>query len=429
MLIERIFGGSARFRSNFVKIASASLIAQLIGLISLPFLTRIFSSSEFGVLTTYTMIQGIGLGFITGRLDWIIPNAKTKRQAIKLIGVGVLFVVFFMLVCALIVMAFKEPIALWFKLPTNHIVLELLPIGLLAGGFQLLFQAWFIFKGDLGAVGWSKLAQSIITLTVSLGAGLLTFTTNGLVLGYVAGLLAAASVLLWKSEGAFPRFTKVDLKHYYRRAQVYGTQILSSVGLSLVNVCLTMSLIMLILTFYGNTILGWYGLVFRIATAPIGLITTALAQSFWTDAAILVKKDPEQLWAFYKNSILRLIVLALPMCLVFLCGPFYIPLLFGAEEWSGAGVILMAVTPYLFGMIVFSPTTHLIVYGKAHWQLMCDVSTLGLSVIVFSTLAKTGFDAHIAIFGSSLVMLFGYLARFVIHKKANTQATLKMKSS
>jgi len=114
-------------------------------------------------------------------------------------------------------------------------------------------------------------------------------------------------------------------------------------------------------------------------------------QSFWSDAAILVKTKPEQLKRFYLQSTKRLCVVAIPFTLIYLCGPLYIPLIFGREEWSGAGVILMSVTPYLFGMIVFSSTTHLIVYDKAHWQLLCDLTT-------------------------------GYILRFFVHLKANRAA-------
>jgi len=65
----------------------------------------------------------------------------------------------------------------------------------------------------------------------------------------------------------------------------------------------------------------------------------------------------------------------MPFAVVFLFGPFYVPWVFGHEEWRRAGFLLMAVTPYLAGILIFGPTTHLIVCKKAHRQLGCDLLT------------------------------------------------------
>lgn len=422
-LLEALFGGSERFRSNFIKIASASLAAQLLGLLSLPLLTRLFSAENFGVLTSFTMAQSLCLALVTWRTDWIIPNARHDGQARRLLFLGSLILGVMTIIFSTCVFFFRLPLAKLLKLPVDSFVIELLPIGLFAGGLQFLLQSWYIYKGDLTAVGWSKLVQAVSVLLISLGAGFLAFTDNGLVLAYVFGLVSAA-FFLWiykRRQGLDILKARTNTKQIAVRLRYYGGQLAASTGLSFANICLLSSLTFLILFYYGNTVLGWYGLVFRLATAPIGLITTGLVQSFWADAATLAKTDPRALRKFYLSSTGRLAILATPMALVFLAGPIYIPIVFGAEEWSGAGPILAAVTPYLVGMIVFSPTTHLIVYNKAHWQLVCDLITLGLSVIVFALAANSGASATTAILSSSLCMLFGYLLRFAAHLHANTK--------
>jgi O-antigen/teichoic acid export membrane protein len=422
-LLEILFGGSERFRSNFIKIASASLAAQVLGLLSLPLLTRLFSAQDFGVLTSFTMAQGLCLALVTWRTDWLIPNSRHDGQARRLLFLGSLILGVMTTIFAICVFTFKIPLAKILKLPADSFIIELLPIGLLAGGAQFLLQSWYIYKGDLTAVGWSKLVQAATVFIISLAAGFLAFTANGLVVAYVLGLVFAAS-FLWiykQRQGLKVQQTSQSMRQVFLRLKHYGGQLAASTGLSFANVCLLSSLTFLILVYYGNTVLGWYGLVFRLATAPIGLITTGLVQSFWADAATLAKSDPRALRKFYIRSTGRLAILATPMACVFLAGPIYIPIIFGADEWSGAGPILAAVTPYLVGMIVFSPTTHLIVYNKAHWQLICDLTTLVLSVTVFSLVASSGASATIAILSSSLCMLFGYFLRFSAHLIANTK--------
>ncbi|HFB55255.1 MAG TPA: hypothetical protein ENJ46_04960, partial [Hellea balneolensis] len=325
VLLKHLFGGSERFRQNFVKIASATVLAQILGLLSLPILSRLFSSTDFGILTTYMMVQGISLALVTGRVDWLIPNVKRKRHAQRLISMGVMISLVMVVVIAAIFMGFEAHILAHLHLEEHALILWLVPLGLIAGSLQLLFQSWYVFRGNLGTVGWSKLAQAVVTLVLSLIFGVLALTGNGLVIAYIAGFFAAAFVLIRKNPEALPSFTFKKMKIYSKLLRIYFLQLLSLTGLSLTNIAMTMSLTFLILTFYGTQVLGWYGLVFRIATAPIGLITTALVQSFWTDAAILAKSNPVQLRQFYIKTLARLSMLSIPLGILFLCGPLYIP--------------------------------------------------------------------------------------------------------
>lgn len=421
--LERLLGGTDRFRKNFLKIASASLLAQTMGLLSLPILTRLFSAENFGALTTFLMVHSVLLAFITGRVDWIIPNAKSNQDARSLMQIGTWLALLFIFVIGLLLTLFKSQFLLYFKFPSESILTELLFIGLIAGALQLLLHAWFVYKGDLSAIGWGKLAQASATLIVSITLGLLGFLTTGLISAYIIGFFAAAAVLICKGSDAFTNLSpKAFLVESPQKITTYTSTIIFNSALSITNVFMNMSLVFLIMIFYNNTILGWYGIVFRMATAPIGLITAGLVQSFWSDAAILVKEDPLSLRNFYYASTKRLMLVAIPLTVIFLCGPLYIPIIFGSEEWSGAGKILAAVTPYLIGTIVFSPTTHLIVYNKAHWQLACDLTTLISSCIVFAIMASRGISAEWVILSSSSIMLLGYLFRFLLHLKANTLA-------
>ncbi len=415
-----LIGGSDRFRSNFLKIASANALAQIIGVASLPVLSRLYSPEDFGVLATYTLMQSIILSFITGRIEWIIPNAKSRSQASRLFGLGLAILALIMCVISFVLLIFNEPLMVILKLQENSLLLWLLPVGIIAGAFQLLLQSYYVFGGNLGQVGYSKLAQALITMALSLLLGFVALIGNGLVLAYIAGFIGAVVVLLLGGGAGILKTSTINFRRLMRLFRIYFRQIMASTMLSIVNISMTMSITMLLILFYSSQIVGWYGLVFRIATAPIGLFTAAIAQSFWTDAAILAKTDPKALRIFYISSVKRLSLLALPFAVVFLLAPFYIPFIFGAKEWSGAGHLLMAVTPYLVGMIIFSPTTHLIVYGKAHWQLVCDLLTFVIAVIGFAMVANLGQEAWVAIAVTSIILLAGYLLRFVVHLHANS---------
>ena len=76
----------SRFRRNFLKIAKANIFAQLLSIIFLPILTRLYTPDEYGVLALFTSLLGFIAAFATFRLDWSIPNASSKNQAKAFIG-------------------------------------------------------------------------------------------------------------------------------------------------------------------------------------------------------------------------------------------------------------------------------------------------------------------------------------------------------
>jgi O-antigen/teichoic acid export membrane protein len=295
----------------------------------------------------------------------------------------------------------------------------LLPIGVMAGGLQLLFQAWHVHGGELKTVGLSKLAQSVSTLVLSVGAGLSSAGALGLILSYLVGFWVAVGMLVRGQLRLIKHITSTGWRRLKRAYTENKREILFSAMLGMVNVAMLMSLTLLISTFYDARTVGSYSLVFRVATAPIGLLTAALVHSFWADAAEMAKSNPSGLRSFYIQTMRRLSVIALAILPFTLLAPYYVDVIFGAEKWAGTGMLLLAVTPFLIGMIIFSPTTHLIVYGKQHWQLVVDLSVLILSGLIFWQMASKGFEAWQAIMASSTVMLLGYLVRLQLHLIAN----------
>lgn len=420
-MIRRLLGGTSRFRANVKKIAVANLAGQVLGVASLPVLSRLFSPEDFGVLTAYSVVQGIGLSIASGRLDWIIPNVSTERKAHRLLAVGFVFVVCTTLVAAAAVAVAGPSLLPRFGDAATIEVLWILPLGFAAGGTNLLLQSCSVFQGDLTDVSRARVFQAVSTLVASLVAGWVAPTSFGLVAAYVLGLVTAALTMayqhrqdpvLWRSaRGSSVRRTLVN----------YSRHISANVALGLINNLTTASIMILVIFWYTSEVVGWYGLVFRVAAAPIGLVTQALVKSFWTDAAALAKTDPRALRQFYIGTVARLAVLGVIVIIVALFAPLYVPPIFGREEWTGAGALLAAASPYLFALVVFSPTTHLVVYMKGHWQVVSDLLTVTVASAAFSLSAASGGPAWTSILCASLALLVGYTGRFGLHLYANSQ--------
>jgi len=418
-LFRATVGGSDRFRRNLKRFAAANVIAQLIGVSSLPILTRIYSPAEFGVLTAFTMVQSVCLAVSTLRFDWMIPNARSPRQADRLSAAGLFAAISVSVLLLGAVVSIHGRLEGWELASSSPVILMSLPLGVFTGSVILLLQARNVRMGDLSPISRAKLVQAVATLLLGIAFGLLGFQQSGLVAAYVCGFGLALVVMTKDLRAVVLSVASTTMRELARVTRAYGRQLASSVGLSLVNITMTSSPILLLMFFYDAVVVGWYGLIFRIATAPIGFVTTALVQSFWTDAADLVRRDPRALLRFYLGTVRRLAIIAVPFGAICMLAPSYLPPILGEEDWSGAGLLLVAITPYLVGMIVFSPTTHLVVYRKAHWQLLIDAATLVACCAVFGLLATLDCEAWVALLAASVVMFIGYLARFYAHLHAN----------
>lgn len=425
MKISDLIGGSDAFRRNVKRVLAAGILSQIVGLVSLPILSRLFPPESFGSLTAFTLMQSIILSFVTARIEWFVPNSRSEVSAKRfLAAASVTLILLSFLIYAAILLAKS----LNFSIASFEITAGLAGVvasGSFLGGLFLILQACSVYENDLKAMSRAKIFQAILTLSTSLLFGIFGVLEHGLIFAYVLGFIGAVATMKNEFSLLLKAIIETPFRRIFRIFSVYRKSIVASVSLSLVNVLFQSILAVLIIYFYGVVIAGWYGLVYRVATAPIGLITTSVSRSFWAESAQLVKSDPKQLREFYLQSVKRLAVASTPFAVAFLLGPFYIPILFGTDQWSGAGEILAALTPFLVGMIVFSPTTHLIVYKKAHWQLGVDAATCVVAAVIFWLCYRQGETPAISIFSASFVVLIGYIFRFWVHLKANSELLKK----
>ena len=68
---------------NISRIASGQFIAQLILLVSLPFITRHYNPQEFGIFAVFSAIAWILVSFSTGKLEALIITMETKNKSCR----------------------------------------------------------------------------------------------------------------------------------------------------------------------------------------------------------------------------------------------------------------------------------------------------------------------------------------------------------
>ncbi len=419
---------TSRYARNFLHAITANVLAQVMLLAAAPLLSRLYGPEAFGAFGIFTAIVGVGLAVATARLEWLIPNPQSLSQAARLLALGSVATVLSCVALALAV-AWTPRSVLPDSWQSITEVLWLLPWVLLGSGLQQLLQAWHVRSADLAALSRVKTLQSIANIFVALGVVWL-FGSSAAQWGLIAGMLFGAwtgALGLWHSakeiNGALKRVSIRGLNVIWLRHQ---GQIGWSTLAAVLN-ALSLAIVPLLLARHYSVVeVGFYILMQRIAFVPIGLVSSAVRQSFWAEAAQGVRRDPIEVRRLFVSSIRRLSWIAAIVGLVALAGPLYVGPVFGREQWQGAGWVLAASVPMLIGQIVASPMSHLEVHGKQHWQVAWDALRMVALVIVLEAVGRAAFPLPFAVLAMSLVAGAMYALLLLLNMRALELAGSKL---
>jgi len=400
----------SRFARNVLQVARANVVAQALPVLAAPLLTRLFAPADFGALALFASWLGIALAVSTARFDWSVPNARSAPMAAALLALGAIALAVSTLACGLVMLAASSGAVMWLLVPV-----------LLGSGLQQLLAAWHVRGAELAGVGRAKVAQSAANVGVSLA--LAPFVTAGQgAWALVAAVLAGAWIglgTLWRGAAGLQRALATLTR---RRLAVAWARFQAEAGWStLVSACNAASFAvvpLLLARHYSVAEVGFYALMQRVALGPVGLVGAAVSQSFWAEAARLVRADRPALQRLYLSNTRRLAWVAVPLALLALAGPLYVGPIFGNEHWAAAGAVLAASVPMLVGQVVVSPLSHLVIHRRQHWQAMWDLVRLALLAAAIEAAGRAGASLASAVFAVSCVMAAMYVLLFGLNWRA-----------
>jgi O-antigen/teichoic acid export membrane protein len=416
------FCEGSTLKRNFLIVARGNIIALALPVLAAPFLTRIFDPSAFALLGVFLAAIGIISAFSTARLDWATPNARTDLIAASLFVLGAIVlaaVTIISVFCLAALAAFPE------ISPQTHALgwmIWLAPLVLAATGIRALLNGWLVRTGELRAVAHSVVVQASVNVATSFITGLTGMVTVGLVVASALASFAGISTLAAKAGTRLRNaLQRVKVQTVAVALRKHGKQACWSTCVSVLNAFTTSGPILLLGILYSPKEVGWYVFMQRMVAGPLGALSAALGQSFWSHAAKLARdRNMAELKRIYQSVTLWLALASVPVVAICIAAPLFVGALLGEAEWSGAGYVLAALTPLLVANLLFSPTNHLVVLRKQHLQLLVDALRIGLMTagVAVAYFLELGFV--MAVLLSSFGALFGYATIYIIQRKIHT---------
>ena len=339
----------AFLRPGFVRSASVlvggTAIAQLLMLLILPVLTRLYTPDDFSALAVYVAILGVISAAACLRLEIAIPLPHRDEDAANLLALALCSSAGIAGLSALIVAMFQGQIIILIEQPPLVHYLWLLPLGIWLSSSYAALQFWATRKKRFAIVSKTRVGQAFGGASAQVGLGLVGGSPLGLLVGQLvssgAGLFGLAKDALKNDRTAISSISWLNMRRTlaeYKRFPKYST------FESLANSASIQLPVIFIAAMAVGPEAGYLLLASRVLFAPMTLIGGAVSQ-------VYISRAPDELRANTLGEFTVKIIGGLvktgvgPMIFLGILAPSVFPLVFGAK-WQRAGDLVFWLAPW-----------------------------------------------------------------------------------
>jgi O-antigen/teichoic acid export membrane protein len=414
------------FARSVSVLVGGTALAQGLGLLALPLLTRFYTPEDFSLLAVYVAILTI-LGAVSCmRLDAAIPLPESDEDAANLLALALSSAVIVVVLTGLVVLVFGPSLADAIGRPEIAPYLWLVPFGVGLMGFYSSFQYVAVRQKAFTLIARTKMRQAIVGLGLQIGMGWAGIVPLGLLLGHAlmsgAGVVVLALRIFNQSAGgiswtvvSWPRMRQT--LHSYRRFPQY------SVAEDLTNNAGIQLPILLIAAYLVGPEAGLLFLAMRAVGTPMTIVGGAVAQVYYSHAADYDRQgtlSSETTRVFKRLS--RLLVL--PLLAIGPFAPDLFRLAFGSD-WERVGVIVVMMLPWYAFRLIASPIS-MVMHVRMRQRLMLAMTVAGMALRVLPLLVVLFFapDWATLVFAITSALFYGLI--LVVFLKVAGLSTLAL---
>jgi len=388
--------------------------AQIISIVAMPLLTRVYSPSEFGLFATFSGLMASLLVISSLRYEFAIPLPQSDISARSLLILAILINAAISFLAFVLILVSRHAISDYLGEPALADLLLLLPAVILGGGNYKALNYWAIRGSQFGLIARTRIVQGLSNVGVQIATGFTGWGVYGLVLGQFFGLAAGTLPLARSARLRVGDFFDVALR---RRMCGVARQHIRfpkfDVPASLVDVVSVQLPNILLAGLFSASIAGFYLLAERVLSAPMSLVGQTIGQVLYAQS-----RDGARVGALRRSAVRIVLVLAgisiVPAIVLFMTGETLFVVVFG-EAWRPAGAFASWLIIGLSVQFIYSAISVTLMATEGQRLSLLIHS----GILIAKSIALTGGwlfgDPLAAIMAFSAVNFFGYLlAIFVV---------------
>jgi O-antigen/teichoic acid export membrane protein len=424
--IQQKISGSSLLK-GLVIMGSGTAISQVLKIIFVPILTRIYPPSIYGTLAVFSSLLLLLIVGSSLKYELAIPLPEKDNDAEYLLILSFSIVCIFTIVLFLILMFTGDFLAGVFHFEFIAPYYWLFCFGFFGSSVYQILTYWTIRSKDYVSITRTKITQSISGSVSKIILGLLSLGSFGLICGEIIGRMVGIGSL---GKPIFPKiwltihdldFHKLkSMAHRYRKFPIF------SLPAGFINELSLQAPILFLASMFGFETAGLFSLSYAMLVLPVSLITSSMGQVYAAECSELFRRKSGDILALYLNITKKLFMFGAPIILLgAFISPFLFPLIFG-NAWKEAGIFVLPLSILVIAQFVFSPTSRLDIFGYNHWDLILNISRTFLVIVGFYLAIQFKLSPIATILVFSLTMTTMYIVDFMFNIKAIKQMMKKM---
>lgn len=368
-------------------LTSGSMLGQVIGFVGSMIMTRIYTASEIGIMTTVVSFSGIFAPVINGRFDFALVKEQRDKYIFALVKLSIYIGVFLSLFISLGSFIYFTGID-GFISPFMSIVFVF---------FILVIQAFSnVFKSYNNNIGDFKTMTSVIVMRrfaeeVSMTVfGLLGWKAIGLLVSRVIGQYFGMKREIKNIKKSFINILSVQRKDMVEAYNIHKRQLYYSAPAALMNAG-SYSLISLVIgKFFGLEVLGVYAISFAVLGLPLSVISGNVSKVYFSEASKEYAKKGVFNESTNKTLIFLIFFAIILFFVMYYLFPMIVPFIYG-DKYEMSGFMIRILSPMFAVRFVSSAiNTGLVVCNKQNFELIIQLLFM-ISVALLAILCNYRF--------------------------------------
>jgi len=382
-IISNITNRSDFFNSVLV-VMSGTAISQIIAIAVMPFLSRNYTPSDFGLLATFISVFSIIGSFINGKYERVILLARNSKELNKpsilclLISILVSVLTFLVVLLgrnlAVNYYAINKELYNWFYL---------LPLFLVVFGFNLTILSYLNYKKEYKTISTSRVVKTLVSTIFSVLGIYYMKNFGGLIIGELMGYTISTLIIAHKTKDIY-NFKAETFSDIKKLAYKYKSFPIYNIPSDLFSVISSQMPSFFLIAFFGANTAGQYALMKKVIDAPISLFSSSILEVFRQKAADEYVNIGTCRNLFVKTAKNLMLISVFPFIILFMIGPQLFEFFFG-KEWYIAGIYARIFSMFYFFKFISSPLSYMFYIAEK---------------------SKLDFVLHLYIFISSLLIFY-----------------------
>lgn len=413
------------FNSNFVKnvfiVASGTVLAQIISLLLIPFVTRIYGPEAYGLLGTFLAIIGLltPIAALTIPLGIVLP--KENSEATSIIKLSLIIIGTVSLTTTIILYFFFQEIITLLQAQNIENYFYLIPIVLILSGLLDIMSQWLIRTNQYKIIAKATVYQPIIAYGGMILFGIFYPSATILIIFSVFkfGLTAFHLFYLMKKKKENPKieFKKNKLSSFNTLKKYKDFPIYRAPEAFISGITLNLPVILLA-SLISPAAAGFYSIGRTALALPTQLIGKAVGNVFYPRIANASNNKESLISLIQKSTMALLLIGIIPYSIVVVFGPGIFSLAFG-EEWIRAGEYAQWMSLMLLATFISRPSVQalpVINAQKFHLSYTIIMTLVRIVSLYYGLIVLKNDLIGVALYSVSSALLYILLIFIVIYK-------------